>query len=220
MKIERIDDKTIKCFISNEELEEYEISYKDFVLRNDKAREVIEDIMEQAGEEVNYKPPTLAFEMQIMVLPEQGMILTFSEKNPEEFKQGKEFMQCMKELKGFLEHEFKDMGGSPEKQEQMREEVKAEYDGIFVFREMHQVMELAAVLPAGGMKSILYKMEDRYYLHLGMGDAPYDDFSKACIRALEFGELYGAGPERADYIREHAECLIEQDVLGRLRGEL
>ena len=25
MKIERIDDKTVKCFLSNEELEEYEI---------------------------------------------------------------------------------------------------------------------------------------------------------------------------------------------------
>ena len=31
MKIERIDDKTVKCFLSNEELEEYDIDYKDFV---------------------------------------------------------------------------------------------------------------------------------------------------------------------------------------------
>ena len=28
MKIERIDDKTVKCFLSNEELEEYDIDYK------------------------------------------------------------------------------------------------------------------------------------------------------------------------------------------------
>ena len=40
MKIERIDDKTVKCFLSNEELEEYEIDYKDFVTRSDKAKEV------------------------------------------------------------------------------------------------------------------------------------------------------------------------------------
>ena len=33
MKIERIDDKTVKCFLSNEELEEYDIDYKDFVTR-------------------------------------------------------------------------------------------------------------------------------------------------------------------------------------------
>ena len=39
MKIERIDDKTVKCFLSNEELEEYEIDYKDFVTRSDKAKQ-------------------------------------------------------------------------------------------------------------------------------------------------------------------------------------
>lgn len=38
MKIERIDDKTVKCFLSNEELEEYDIDYKDFVTRSDKAK--------------------------------------------------------------------------------------------------------------------------------------------------------------------------------------
>ena len=51
MKIERIDDKTVKCFLSNEELEEYEIDYKDFVTRSDKAKEVVQEIIEQAEEE-------------------------------------------------------------------------------------------------------------------------------------------------------------------------
>ena len=44
MKIERIDDKTVKCFLSNEELEEYDIDYKDFVTRSDKAKEVVQEI--------------------------------------------------------------------------------------------------------------------------------------------------------------------------------
>jgi len=42
MKIERIDDKTVKCYISNEELEEFDITYKDFILRSEKAKEVVE----------------------------------------------------------------------------------------------------------------------------------------------------------------------------------
>ena len=71
MKIERIDDKTVKCFISNEELEELEITYKDFILRSEKAKEVVEDIIEQAVEEVGYKPPEFAMDMQIMMLPDK-----------------------------------------------------------------------------------------------------------------------------------------------------
>ena len=83
MRIERVDEKTVKCFLSNEELEEYEIDYKDFVLRSDKAREVVQEIIEQAAEEVGYKPPKFAFDLQIMMLPDQGLILTFSDRDPE-----------------------------------------------------------------------------------------------------------------------------------------
>ena len=82
MKIERIDDKTVKCFLSNEELEEYDIDYKDFVTRSDKAKEVVQEIIEQAEEEVGYKPPKYAFDLQIMMLPDEGLVLVLSEKEP------------------------------------------------------------------------------------------------------------------------------------------
>lgn len=90
MKIERIDEKTVKCFLTNQELEEYEITYKDFILRSDRAREVVEEIIEQAEAEVGYQPPQFAFDLQIMMLPDKGMILTFSEKEPDEGKAGED----------------------------------------------------------------------------------------------------------------------------------
>ena len=83
MRIERIDDKTVKCFLSNEELEEYEIDYKDFVMRSEKAKEVVQEIIEHATEEVGYKPPKFAFDLQIMMVPDQGLVLTFSERDPD-----------------------------------------------------------------------------------------------------------------------------------------
>ena len=60
MKIERVDEKTVKCFLSNEELEEYQIDYKDFELRSEKAKQVVHDIILQAEEQVGYKPPAYA----------------------------------------------------------------------------------------------------------------------------------------------------------------
>ena len=53
MRIERIDDKTVKCYLSSEDLAEYDIDYRDFVMQSDKAKEVVQEIMEQAEEEVN-----------------------------------------------------------------------------------------------------------------------------------------------------------------------
>ena len=72
MRIERVDDKTVKCYISGEELEEYNIDYKDFITRSDKAREIVQEIIMQAEEEVGYKPPKFAFDLQIMLLPDRG----------------------------------------------------------------------------------------------------------------------------------------------------
>ncbi len=63
MKIERIDDKTVKCFLSNEELEEYDIDYKDFVTRSDKAKEVVQEIIEQAEEEATAKDLITKYEL-------------------------------------------------------------------------------------------------------------------------------------------------------------
>jgi negative regulator of genetic competence, sporulation and motility len=99
MKIERIDDKTVKCFLSNEELEEYDIDYKDFVTRSDKAKEVVQEIIEQAEEEVGYKPPKYAFDLQIMMLPDEGLVLVLSEKEPLENKSGAQLLQALQEMK-------------------------------------------------------------------------------------------------------------------------
>ena len=84
MKFERIDDKTVKCYISMEEMQEYDITYKDFIIRSEKAKEIVEEIILRATEEVGYRPPQFALDLQIMMMPEQGMVLTFSEKMPEE----------------------------------------------------------------------------------------------------------------------------------------
>lgn len=102
MKIERVDEKTVKCFISNEELEEYDISYKDFMTRSDKARDIVEEIMAQAMEEVDYKPPQYAFDLQIMMMPDKGMVLTFTERTPEDVKNGINLMHYLREMRQIL----------------------------------------------------------------------------------------------------------------------
>ena len=102
MRIERVDDRTVKCFLSNEELEEYDIDYKDFVTRSEKAKEIVQEIIEQATEEVGYKPPKFAFDLQIMMVPDEGLVLTFSDKDPDVSDTG-QFLECLKEMKRILQ---------------------------------------------------------------------------------------------------------------------
>ena len=125
MKIERIDDKTVKCFLSNEELEEYDIDYKDFVTRSDKAKEVVQEIIEQAEEEVGYKPPKYAFDLQIMMLPDEGLVLVLSEKEPLENKSGAQLLQALQEMKRVFEEKKAEIGAALGKKRRQEENAGA-----------------------------------------------------------------------------------------------
>ena len=241
MRIERIDDKTVKCFLSNEELEEYDIDYKDFVMRSEKAKEIVQEIMVHAEAEVGYKPPKFAFDLQIMMLPEQGLVLTFSEKDSE-IRDGDQLIECLKEMKRLLQktREKVNMIGAKEGEAQAENaaggNAAAKASGkakkaaggqqenrpsvaVFAFSGIGKAMEYAAALPSNlRVDSALYQMNDLYYLYLAKGHAAYDRYCKACIQALEFGGLYTADDRQILWLREHAQCLIAEKALKKLRG--
>lgn len=212
MKIERVDDKTLKCYLSNEELQEYEIDYKDFLLRSDKAREVVQDIIQQAAQEVGYQPPKFAFDLQIMMVPEQGMVLTFQEKDVSDFQNGALILEYLKELNRAIQK-------AREQMEEAKQEPPVQPDfAVFAFRSPGRVMEYAAALPGNlRVNSALYRMDDVYYLYLQKGHASYERYSRACVQALEFAALFAAEEERLEYLREHGECLIAEGAIRKLR---
>lgn len=241
MKIERIDDKTVKCFISNEELEEFEITYKDFITRSEKAKEVVEEIIEQAIEEVGYKPPEFAMDMQIMMMPEKGMVLTLSEKTPEDLQKNPALMDYLREMKKTLEEHFgkNAQGNLPptlndglpgntlsgikaavkkNTGEADVKETKLPDFAIFKMDSLRSLSDYARILPKNlRVESCLYAENGEYYLFLQKGGASYKRYSRACIQALEYGVLFGATEDKIVYLDEHAECLIAEKALAKLR---
>ena len=225
MKFERVDDKTIRCFISNEELEDYQIDYKDFVLRSEKAREVVRDIITQATEVVGYKPPKFAFDMSIMMMPDQGLLLTFSESDPLMDKDNGRLMEYLKEMKNALSNAVTKQNGTQQsipadaQSEQGKTEGKPAQpeEGIFEFDNLADVMKLASAVPKTlRVHSELYRMNDKYYLYLQKGTAAYQKYSKLCIQAMEFAEIYGANQQKLLFVKEHGECLISEGALRKL----
>lgn len=219
-----MDDKTVKCFLSNEELEHYNIDYKDFVMRNEKAKEVMQEIIEQAEEEVGYKPPRYAFELQIMMLPDKGLLLTFSEKEPE----GEQLIQCLQEMKKLLLQAKESVGlaGKEEKpengdtkQSKKQPPVKQPDFAVFAFSSLRNVMNYASSLPANlRVESELYELDGIYYLFFRRGHAAYPRYSRACIQAMEFAGLYAAEESQTRHIKEHGTCLIAEKAVKKLRG--
>ncbi len=221
MKIERIDDKTVKCFISNEELEEFEITYMDFVTRSEKAKEVVEEIIEQAVEEVGYKPPKFAMDMQIMMMPEKGMLLTISERTPEDVKNNPMIKEYLKEMQKTLEEHFEEIAAQAKAEsgkKASKQGAKVPEFAIFSFASIHDLCEYTKILPRNlRVVSSLYKMDDTYYLYLHKGNASYERYSRACIQAMEYGRIYAATEEKVVYVKEYGKCILEEKALAKLR---
>lgn len=236
MRIERVDDKTVKCFLSNEELEEYEIDYKDFILRSDKAREIVQEIIEQAEEEVGYKPPKFAFDLQIMLLPDQGLILTFSDRDAEA-RESDQFIECLREIKKILQRTREKISESSEASSESQQNQQAAVGegagngqeaqeqasrpsfAVFAFSGIGRIMEFASVLPSNLLvESSLYEMDGLYYLYLLRGRASYERYSRACVQAMEFGSLYAADESQVLRLKEHGQCLIAEKAVKKLRG--
>ena len=262
MRIERIDDKTVKCYLSSEELEEYEITYKDFVTRSDKAKEMVAQIIAQAVEEVGYKPPEFAMDMQIMLMPDQGMILTLSEKTPDEIRNNPTLMEYLREMKKIFEQKMAGADMTPDNIEKLlngggaekllggqpataisnhsagnvcenkvpgqakkagshtSDEEKAGQPGfaVFAFASLRRVCDYVKVLPKTlRVNSCLYAEKGVCYLYMEKGAASYRRYSRACIQALEYGSLFGATMDKVAYLQEHAECLIPEKAIQKLR---
>ena len=244
MKIERIDDKTIKCYLTKDELAYYKVDYSDFISRSENAQRLLREIIEQAKSEVGYQPPKIAFEMQIMMVPEQGMVLTFSEKDPAMGVDADKISGFIDTLKQLLEHVQSEQGGitgplgalpglgqgglalpTPQASMAPAEMGSGEHnpamdvnEAVFMFNFLSDFIEYAQGLPRGiRIESTLYKMGESFFLHIGRGGASYDRFSRSCVQALEFSQLYSAGPGCDETLREHGEVMIASKAVNRFR---
>lgn len=54
MTFKRIDESTIRCIVTEEDMEENGLELDDFFTQSDKAQDFLREIVEQASEEVGY----------------------------------------------------------------------------------------------------------------------------------------------------------------------
>lgn len=86
MKFTKIDENTVRCVVSQEEMEAYDVELEDFVKKNKKVKDFVELLIDKAGDEVGYEHAQGMMQLQLQPLPRRGLAITFSsrEVTPEE----------------------------------------------------------------------------------------------------------------------------------------
>lgn len=217
MEYKKINEATVQCIVTAEDMLEYGLTLSDIFERNEKGEGFLRDIIERAHDEVGYTISGESIAMQITPLQDKGLAVTFTNEGPMGFR---DILQHLKEVL---------QGVSAELSRQDEEERRAagqkkpgeEYEDnrrMFVFATLHQAMQYAASIPKDlSVKSHLYKADEVYYLVMEKNRLSYRMFNKISASAVEFGNLIAVSEERMLYLEEHGECLIADRAVSKLR---
>lgn len=231
MKYKKINEATVQCIISEEDMEEYGLTLADIFERNEKGEGFLRDVVERAHDEVGYKLSGDNIAMQITPIRDEGLVITFSDEGPAGFQH---MLEHIKEvLTGMVPETIKEISGDSKERgyEELSErdlqpdrysenDIEGGYC-IFAFVSMDNILRYCMTFPTkAAVKTQLFKMEDVYYLVLRKQRISHRDFNKLCVRTTEFGILAAASEEEFYYLEEHAECLIADKAVNKLQNVL
>ena len=80
MEFFRVNDHMVKCVISEEDMDEYDVSIEDFFTRSEHAMEFLHEVVQLASEEVGYRPQGPLTSLQIAPVKEHGLAIFLTEK--------------------------------------------------------------------------------------------------------------------------------------------
>ena len=83
MEFQRIGKNTVQCHMSVEEMQEYGYAIEDYFTDQEKSREFLEQLVERAEEEVGYEVESGMVSMQLMKMPDESLVITFSDRSEE-----------------------------------------------------------------------------------------------------------------------------------------
>lgn len=217
MRYKKINEATVQCIITAEDMLEYGLTLSDIFERNEKGEGFLRDIIERAHDEVGYMINGENIAMQITPLQNKGLVVTFTNEGPAGFR---DILQHLKEVLQGVSAELSKQD-EPIQQGAVVEQPAEEYDEnrrMFVFATLRQVMRYTAAIPSNiSVKSHLYKVDEAYYLVIEKNKLSYRMFNKISAQAVEFGNLIAVSEERMQYLDEHGEYLIADRAVSKLR---
>ena len=192
MQFRRLNDKTINCIITREDLSENGIRINDLFERRENAVEFLKQVLTRAAREEHISLTEEFTTMRISVLPDQSISLTLS------------------------------ASGSPETAGNKDTDTPDSRDRdyyLFSFKTMRNLIRCASHLSnREKIASALYEdqQEGLYYLVIWRGEQADENYERQILMFNEYGSLVSAAETRIAAIREHCRLLMPENALEKL----
>ena len=216
MKYKKINEATIQCIISEEDMEEYGLTIADIFERNEKGEGFLRDVVERAHDEVGYRLKGDNIAMQITPIRDEGLVITFSDAGLAGFHN---MLEHIKEvLSGIDPESMRDAIRALSDKDTQQKNNLEDTCRIFIFSALNHVMRYCASIPSDlTVRSHLYKEREFYYLVIEKNRLSKKNFNKISAQAVEFAGLIVPTEEKLIYLGEHGECMIKDRAVSCMR---
>ena len=220
MRFKRISTDTVRCIITQDELRENGLEMDDFMSNNSKTEDFLRKMIELAEQEVGFQVQGGPLTIQVAVLPENQLALTFSER------QGGNLMELLEGLRSAmsnLSNAVNDKKKEAEGAAPARNSKKDVY--LLEFGDLDSLQAFCAGLADNieqqlQMDSELYLLEEEncYCLILRRGEMDEKQVCQIMSASIEFMDAVSAQEGQVAYIREHGRCILKDHAISRMQS--
>jgi adapter protein MecA 1/2 len=246
MIFKKINQTTVQCVLSEEEMHHYGIRLEDFLLNQEKSRDFLNLLVDMAGKEVGYHTHSGVMSMQIIRLPDHHLAIIMSENQPgavtpemleaqqddDNFGQDETAEQEIDNLLhnlsdhalNLIQEELKKNKDTLSEDDQKPLSKKKRTDCVYCFSDFHVLEQLsAAVSLKKPVSSVLFRdpASHFFYLYVKKGRLKIAEYDSLCEMMGEYGALASEAPYALAYCKEHFEGMIPKNALktiGKIAG--
>ncbi len=189
----------------------------DFMSNSGRAEDFLRRMLMQAEQEVGFKVQGGPLTIQVAALPENQLVLTFSEKQATE-----SFRELIETLRAAMNN-ISDEKNTKKQQEQNSNEGSdsylLEFDSLDALTGFSAAVDLREI-PSEGLESALYYCEDTdtYTLILEKGSLENKQLCRIVAASSEFLVHASADVRQISYVKEHGRCILRAQALEQLQS--
>lgn len=216
MKIERINDKQIRCTLTTADLISRQLKLSELAYGTDKAKSLFREMMEQAHDEVGFEAEDIPLMIEAIPLSSDSIVLIITKvDDPEELDS--KLSKLSPGISG--DDTADDVPSIYEKLDGADPSAPMNLVRIYSFQNLEGVIRAAHMLHLlyTGPNS-LYKEPDTndYFLVLTRNDSDAASFCKVCNMLSEYGVQNLSSGATLAFLEEHCECIISTYAIQKL----
>ena len=227
MEYKRIDENTIRCIVTEEDMESFGLNLDEFLSHSGRSDEFLQYIVSEARDELGYQDDKGIVSMRLEVLSDRRISLTFGSGDEKQVRE--QVMKYLQELaESLIAQEIEKMLGVKQEQapaEEMKQnlpknpkkEIKEPYR-MYCFASLRDLMSYCkAIGLKQPIRSHLYKEKENYYLVAERYRISDYNFNLLTAVAFDYGKVLAEPEHLYSHLQEHGELLLKDRAIGTLR---